>query len=35
MFDMFFESYIETYLERDIGKLNKIRNLIAFRKLFY
>ena len=32
MRDMFFESYIETYLERDIRELNKIKNLIAFRK---
>lgn len=32
MRDMFFESYIETYLERDIRELNKIGDLIAFRK---
>ena len=32
MRDMFFESYIETYLKRDIRELNKIKDLIAFRK---
>ena len=30
--DIFFESYIQTYLERDIRELNKIGNLIAFKK---